>query len=527
MPAFSVSLSSLSFVWPDGTIALRDITAAFGPGRTGLIGRNGSGKSTLLRLIAGELAPSAGAVTATARVDVLPQALSLGVDATVAELLGIAEVVAAVRAVLAGGTSDALYERIGDEWDIEERAIAALAEAGIEGAELLDRRVGTLSGGEAVLTALTGLRLRAAPIVLLDEPTNNLDREARAALYEMLRRWRGTLIVVSHDRTLLDAMDATAELREHTLAVFGGPFSQWEEHTRREQAAAQRDVAAAAAVLRREKRQRIETVDRAARRASVGRAAAAKANLPRIIANGMRDAAASTAGRLSREAHGSEANARAALDAAERRLRDDDELHLDLPDPDVPAGRRIAQLQLGDGTWHVLQGPERVALTGRNGVGKTRLLDSLLRGCSEAHALFVPDVGVLPQRLDGLDDARSVLENVRARAASVPLPELRNRLARFLIVGDAVHRPVATLSGGERLRVALACIMLAEPAPQLLVLDEPSNNLDIASTRHLVEALRAFRGAMLIVSHDEGFLDDVGVSTRLELDDGGLRIAAR
>ena len=246
--------------------------------------------------------------------------------------------------------------------------------------------------------------------------------------------------------------------------------------------------------------------------------------------------------------------AREALDAAERRVRDDDAIRIDLPDPDVPAGRRIATIGDGERSW-IIQGPERVALVGANGVGKTTLLEALISGSAPRSSGWIAEtpgeatrstraatteaafslgsataepftdrIGYLPQRVDGLDDAAaSVLENVRRAAPAVPDRELRNRLARFLIRGGAVDRPVSTLSGGERFRVALARLLLADPPPQLLVLDEPTNNLDLDTVGQLIEALAAYRGAVLVVSHDDAFLSRLGVDMMLELGrDGAL-----
>jgi ATPase subunit of ABC transporter with duplicated ATPase domains len=508
----SVVLDRVSFAWPDGTLALDGISGAFGAGRTGLVGRNGSGKSTLLRLIAGSLTPSSGSIS-TGDVAYLPQQLTLDVARPVSALLGIERLLAAVRAVESGDVAQEHFDTIGTDWDIEARAIAALDEAGLPG--MLDRRIGELSGGEAVLAAVAGIRLRNASVTLLDEPTNNLDRDARARLYDMVRSWREALVVVSHDVALLELMDDTAELYAGELSVFGGPYSHWRAWLDAAQEAARHAESDARKDLRREKRQRIEAESKLATRAQMGRKAFEEKRVPKIVANGRRMAAQVSAGKLRTEVREKEADARAALDAAERRVRDDDRVHIDLPDPGVPAGRRIATI----GT-HVIRGPERVALVGPNGVGKTTLLERLL---VTREGLSVDHVGYLPQRVDGLEDRATVLQNVEAAAPSVPTAEVRNRLARFLLRGDTVHRPVATLSGGERFRVALARLLLADPPPQLLILDEPTNNLDLDTVDQLVDALAAYRGAVLVVSHDDAFLGRLGLDATLELDaEGGI-----
>ncbi|WP_251451859.1 ABC-F family ATP-binding cassette domain-containing protein [Microbacterium sp. Marseille-Q6648] len=528
----TVVLDRLSYRWPDGSPALDDVSGAIGSGRTGLVGRNGSGKSTLLRLIAGDLTPTSGHVAHTGEVAWLPQQVTLDVDRTVADLLGVGTALRALRRIEAGDPDPHNFDEVGTDWDVQARAEAALADAGLA-PDMLDRRAGELSGGEVVLAAITGIRLRGAPITLLDEPTNNLDRDARTRLYDLVTRWRGALVVVSHDVALLDLMDETAELYGGGLSVFGGPYSPWRAWLETEQDAARQAERAAAQVVRREKRERIEAETKLARRAAYGRKAQLDKRVPPIVAGGLKRAAEVSAGRMRTEKSQREASARSVLDAAERRVREDDAVRIDLPDPGVPAARRLATLTDGERT-HLVQGPERVALVGPNGVGKTTLLEHLVGAgragetASVAHraTAHTDRIGYLPQRIDGLDDESSVLEIVRAAAPGVGDVALRNRLARFLIRGAAVERPVATLSGGERFRVALARLLLSDPPPQLLVLDEPTNNLDLDTVDQLVAALSAYRGAVVVVSHDDVFLSRIGVDRMLHLQPDGTLTAA-
>lgn len=581
----AVTLDRVTYAWSDGTVALSDVSGAFGGGRTGLVGRNGSGKSTLLRLIAGTLVPASGSISTAGRVDLLPQQLTLDTGRRVADVLGIAPVLDAVRAIERGDVAEQHFDTVGDDWDVEARATAALAEVGLPN-RALDRRVGELSGGEAVLTALVGVRLRGAEIALLDEPTNNLDRDARARVHELVRTWRGTLIVVSHDVALLEELDDTAELYEHELSVFGGPYSAWKAWLDTEQAAAVQAETAARQLLRREKRDRQRVESAIAMRNAHGKKLAAKKAAPKIVLGAMKRSAEVTAGKLRVEANEKVEAARAAVDTAGRRVRDDDTVHIDLPDPGVGTGRRIATIGDGERSW-TIQGPERAALVGPNGAGKTTLLERLVasaagdgvpysvsagagrvpgagsarvvgdawspglyseRGAAPAvpfsgddgadPAEAGPDaasfrssvraeahtdrIGYLSQRVDGLDEAASVLANVRAGAPGVVDADLRNRLARFLIRGDTVLRRVSALSGGERFRVALARLLLADPAPHLVVLDEPTNNLDLDTVDQLVDAVSAYRGAVLVVSHDDAFLERIGPDLTLELRDGRM-----
>ncbi|OLT01518.1 ABC transporter [Pseudonocardia sp. CNS-004] len=504
----AVVCSDLSFSWPDGTPVLRDLDVAFTAGRTGLVGANGSGKSTLLRLLAGRLTPTAGTVTATGTVGHLPQDVPLATGRTVAELLGIADQRAALHAVERGDA--AAVAAVGDRWDVEERAVAELSRLGLP--TDLDRVVGTLSGGEAVLTGLAGLLLHRPTIALLDEPTNNLDRRSRQLLHAAVAAWPGVLVVVSHDRELLELVDGIAELRDGAVRLFGGTLSEYEAHLAAEQETARRLARVAEADLRREQRQLMEARTKLARRVRYANTDHANKRRPKVIMNARRREAQVSAGKHRIMHEQRLAGARRELRAAEASVRDDDRIRVDLPGTAVPPGRTV--LEVGGLT---VRGPERIGVLGANGSGKTTLLRRLAPAVQHAH---------LPQRLDVLDDAMSVLENVRAAAPSAAPQRVRAGLARFRVQGDTVDQRAGALSGGERFRVVLARLLLAEPPPQLLLLDEPTNNLDLDSVDRLTEALAGFRGTLVVASHDLPFLRGIGCTRWWSLD-GGLHEVAR
>ncbi|PPG31324.1 ABC-F family ATP-binding cassette domain-containing protein [Pseudoclavibacter sp. RFBB5] len=538
-----LAFERLSLSWPDGTRALDSLTGAFPPGRTGLVGRNGSGKSTLLRLLAGTLTPSGGTIRADADVAYLPQQLTLHTGLPVTALLGVEKKIAALRAIEGGSIDTAVYDVLGDDWDIEMRAEAELRSLGLDEA-MLTRTVGSLSGGEAMLVAVAGLRLGGAPIVLLDEPSNNLDREARDRLTELVASWRGTLVIASHDEELLEHVDQIAELRRGELSLTGGGYSAYLEQLERERMAAAQALRSAEGTLRSEQRDRREAEAKIASSLRAGKKAQANKRAPKILMNGQKARAQVSAGKLRGEHDARLADARAAVDRAEERVRDDASIRIQLPDPDVASSRRLATLELPDTAGElrpiVIMGPERIALTGPNGSGKTTILEAIATSADADGAegaarigtrggawvtASTNRVGYLRQRLDGLDDGASVLDNVQRAAPETSVQELRAQLARFLLRGAVVERPVSSLSGGERFRVSLVRLLLATPASQLLLLDEPTNNLDRESTAQLVSALGDYRGALLVVSHDERFLGRLGVTRRLGLDPAGSVIA--
>jgi ATPase subunit of ABC transporter with duplicated ATPase domains len=513
--------SYIGFAWPDGDIVFDDLDLTVPDGLTGLVGRNGEGKSTLLRILVGELAPTSGNVVRPDLVGYLPQKLTLDVDRPVAELLGVADLLAALSRTETGNASPEDLDRLDGHWDLPERITATLAELGLADVDL-DARVGLLSGGQAVLTALAGLFLARPDALVLDEPTNNLDRRARGLLTAAVRRWAGPVVVVSHDRELLDLVDQVVELRAGSARVHGGNLTSFATALAVEQEAAARYVRAAKQDLRRQQRELAEARVRLDRRQRYARSQAD--NVPKIVAGAKKRAAQVSAGKL-RGSHEAEvAEAGQTLRAAEEQVRNDDVITVDLTGTAVPAGRDVlvvndVVLRNGATVSLHLRGPERVAVTGANGSGKTTLVDTVtgvVPPRSGTVRVLVP-VRVLPQRLDLLPDPEPVLTAVAAYAPNADHNTLRARLAGFLLGADAVRRPVGTLSGGERFRATLAALLLAEPPPQLLVMDEPTNSLDLDSVAQLVAALRQYRGALLVASHDEPFLAEIGINRRLEL----------
>lgn len=510
----SVTLSALAFEHPDGTAVFEGLDATFTAGRTGLVGRNGSGKSTLLQLISGDLRPVHGSVTTSGRVAYLPQDITLDPAVSVSTVLGIEAVRTALRRIESGdGTGDD-FDTVGDRWDVEERALATVHRLGLDrilhDENDFDRTVGTLSGGETVLLGLTARLLSEPGVLLLDEPTNNLDSAARERLQDALDRFPGTVIVAGHDRDLLDRMDTIAELRDGSLRMFGGGFSDYELIIEAEQEAARAAVRDARSDVRRQARELAAAHVALDRRARYGKKMFENKREPKIIMNMRKRQAQEAAGKYRREHEGNLESARTQLDQAQNAVRNDREIRVDLPGTSVHPGQRITAGPLE------IVGPERIAVRGPNGSGKTTLLGRIV----DAGPL-VP-YALLPQRLDIFDDTASVVANAELRAPHLPPQEVRARLARFLFRGTDADVPVGVLSGGERLRAALAILLAADPAPQLLILDEPTNNLDLPSLAHLTQALQAFEGALVVVSHDERFLDEIGVTRSVAPEDAEI-----
>lgn len=506
----SIRLSDLSFSFDaHAEPLLRDVSFSLTAHATGVVGRNGSGKSTLLRLIAGDLKPTAGSVHVDGRVARLRQDLLHADERTVAEMLGIDETLAALRRIEQGSIDARDFDLVSDRWDIEARAVALVAARvpSLSQSDVLARPGRTLSGGELGQLALVALELEGASIALLDEPTNNLDARSRAALYAAIAAWPGQVVVVSHDRALLGFMDETVEVHGGSARLYGGDYEFYLAEREIARAAALREVRDAEGALRVERMDFAHVVQTTQHRA----ARAKKKFGPE--GSGISDPTAKRAAEARRAQRVKQAAAevrlaRERLAQAERQVRTDASIRIPAIDPGGARGRLLATVEL-PGRHVPVGGGDRIAILGNNGVGKTTLLRRTV------DAAVTRRVGVLDQRLDL--PAGTVFDAVASGAPDRLPHETHELLARLLIRGEMVHRDVSTLSGGERFRVTLARVLLADPPPELLVLDEPTNNLDMDSVDQLVDALTTYRGALLVVSHDSDLLERLAIDQVIEL----------
>ena len=522
-----VTLDRVAARTPDGHTLFSDLSVAFGRERTGVVGRNGAGKSTLLRLIAGQTEPGDGAVVRAGRVGFLEQAVGQPVDATIADALGAADGLAILARVLAGeGAVDDLAEV---DWTLEDRMATALAEVGLPALEP-DRLIGSLSGGERTRLRLAALLLDQPDLLVLDEPTNHLDGEGRAIVAGVLERWKGGAVVVSHDRDLLRRMDRIVELSSLGAAIYGGGYDLYAERKAAERAAAERGLEVAERDAGRIAREGQRAVEKKARRDKAGRAFAARKSEPKILLGAMAERAENSGARENRLAERRGAAAEAALTEARERVERIRTLAIPLPTTGLAVGRTV--LALDEAIWDApdgrrivgpvslkLTGPERVAITGGNGAGKTTLL-RLMTGDLEPVAGRVERparAALLDQETALLHPDETLIEAYRRLNPEATPNAAQAALARFLFRNAAAQRLVGTLSGGERLRAGLACVMTGARPPQLLILDEPTNHLDLDSIAAVEAALAAWDGALVVVSHDADFLAAVGVGRTLGL----------
>ncbi len=505
-----ITLNNVSLEWPNGTTCFSDLNAVFSSHLTGLIGDNGSGKTSLIRVILSELEPSAGSVERPSNIAYLPQDLGLRPDTTVSDLFGVTEIIEAIKAVEGGQFDPELFETIGDRWNVTDEIRAVLSSHGLD--LLPERPLSTLSGGEAVRVALAVLMADSPDFIVMDEPTNNLDPQAKAQLIESLPNFSVPVLVVSHDRDLLETVSEIAELHGGQLRFFHGNYSAYRETLAREQGAAMREVRDKKAVHRKQVREREAMQTRIARDTRRGNKFSANKRKPGMAMGLDKDRSEKTAARRG-AAHAESVDLSfAAYMQAKEKVRDDEHVFIELPGTAVANGTRVVEIP-----GLSVVGPERVRITGPNGSGKTTLLNSVADGST---GYVVGNVGYLRQRIV-LDPEKTVLELVSKANASADPQYIRDQLAQLLFQNETVHASVGTLSGGERFRVEFARILLSSPAPQLLLLDEPTNNIDISTMNWLVSALESYAGAILLVSHDEDFCERMNLGREVPIDNLG------
>jgi ATPase subunit of ABC transporter with duplicated ATPase domains len=526
MSAF-LTLDGLSYKTPDGHPLFDDLTLAFGAERTGLVGRNGVGKTTLIRLMLGEIAPAAGAVVARGRVGVLRQMLAPTPGASVADVLGLSAALDRLDRIEAGEGSEADFADA--DWTLPSRLETALDQVGLPGLDPL-RPAAELSGGEATRAALAGLLAGEPDLLLLDEPTNNLDTQARELIVQVLAGWKGGAVVVSHDRALLRQMDRIVELSSLGAKVYGGDYDLYAERKAQEESAAVRELADAERTIARVDRETQVARERKARRDAAGRQFAAKRSEPKILLGRMAERAENSGAREGQVASRLREQAAADLAEAQGRVERLRRLAFDLPPSGLAAGKTVlafhdvgfaypgAAPTIG-GLSLRITGPERVAVTGPNGTGKTTVIRLATGELSPTSGEVVRggQVALLDQKTAMLRPQETLVEAFQRLNPGASRNDAHAGLARFLFRNTAAEKQVGALSGGERLRAAMACVLTSEAPPQLLVLDEPTNHLDLDSIAAVEAALRGYDGALLVVSHDRDFLDGIGVEREVRL----------
>ncbi|WP_294628806.1 ABC-F family ATP-binding cassette domain-containing protein [uncultured Bacteroides sp.] len=536
-----ISIQQISYIHPDKETLFDNLNFAIGKGqKLGLVGNNGCGKSTLLQIIAGQLSPSSGVIVRPDDLYYIPQHFGQYDSLTIAQALHIDTKQQALHAILAGDASTKNFTLLNDDWNIEERSAAALDSWGI-GRFTLSYPMHLLSGGEKTRVFLAGMDIHAPSAILMDEPTNHLDIAGRQRLYDWVEKYRSTLLVVSHDRTLLNLLPEICELEKHQIMYYGGNYEFYKEQKALMQEALQQRIEEKEKALRIARKVARETAERRDKQNVRGEKANIKRGVPRIVLNGLQSKSEKSTGKLT-AVHQEKAEK---LTDERNRLRGSlsptATLKTDFNSSSLHTGKTLVtakEINFGypadaDGNnlpeqrlWQTpvsfqLKSGDRLRIEGTNGSGKTTLL-KIITG--QLH----PQEGTLTradfsyvylnQEYSIIDNRNSILGQAYAfNSRNLPEHEIKIILNRYLFPASEWDKSCRKLSGGEKMRLAFCCLMIGNNTPDMFILDEPTNNLDIQSIEIITKTIKNYTGTVVAISHDNYFIREIGIGQSIAL----------
>ena len=526
-----LTLHNISYLHPDKDPLFNDLHFSLQKGqKVALIGNNGAGKSTLLKIIAGQLTPAAGEIKSDVLPYYIPQVFGQYNHLTIAQALSVQERLRALHQILEGDVSEPNMDILNDDWTIEERCAEALEQWGLSGFNM-NQGMDTLSGGQKMKVFLAGIHIHQPELVLMDEPGNHLDRTGRKQLYDFINHTSKTLVIVSHDRKLLNLLNIMLELNTDGITVYGGNYDFYKVQKQIAEQALQDHLQNKEKALRKAKEKERETMERQQKLDARGKGKQEKAGVARIMMNTLRNQAENSTSKL-KSAHAEKISG---ISQELQQLRsvvpDMDKMKLGFDDSDLHKRKLLFKaegLNFNYGSKNVWKYPmdlslisgERLALNGPNGSGKTTLIKIILGDLKPEqevysavrHAVYIDqEYSLINNNLKVYDQAQQFNTGVLQEH------EIKIRLNWFLFGKDDWDKPCAALSGGERMRLLLCCLTISDQSPDLIVLDEPTNNLDIQNIEILTHAVNQYKGTLVVVSHDEYFLEQIGIAKFMEL----------
>ncbi|ATL49669.1 ABC transporter ATP-binding protein [Chitinophaga caeni] len=528
-----ILLQNLSYIHPNKDLLFENLYLSVNQyGKAALIGNNGSGKSTLLKIIAGELQASGGTVKIDAKLYYIPQIFGQYDHQSIAEALGVDARLKALKEILSGNTEEEQFAALEDDWGIEERCREAMHHWKLDDFSL-ETAMSDLSGGQKTRVFLAGIMIHEPGIVLLDEPSNHLDLDARTILYDFIQNAKMTILLVSHDRKLLNLVEEIYELHEGEIVTYGGNYDHYIEQKNIAYNAMQQDVKNKEKALRKAKAVERETAERQQRLDARGKKKSEKAGVAKIMMNTLRNNAEKSTSKLKGIHEEKVQSIMQELKDSRESLAGNDSMKFDFDSSKLHKGKLLFSAKAvnfsydnRENLWSKnlvfdINSGERIALVGKNGSGKTSLIKMVL-GSLEPTAGTVYRADFQPVYIDQdyslIQNHLTVYQQAQAfNQAKLQEHEIKIRLARFLFTQDAWDKPCRVLSGGERLRLALCCLGMRAEAPGMIVLDEPTNNLDIQNIEILTAAIKDYIGTLLIVSHDQSFLEEVKIGRTIDL----------
>lgn len=527
-----IHVQSVTYMHPDKDVLFSDVSFTISKGeKVALIGNNGSGKSTLMQLITKKLVPSEGQIVCSAIPYYIPQHFGQFNHLTVAGALQIEGKLHALHAILQGDISIEHFTALADDWEIEERANAALDEWGLPNIPL-SHPMHLLSGGEKTKVFLAGISLHSPAFILMDEPTNHLDDKSRGRLYRFITTTSAGVLVVSHDRTLLNLLSSTYELTAKGVTYYAGNYDFYKEQKELAVKNLQARLEESEKQLQKARKQAREVMERQQKHDIRGKKQNIKKGVGKMAMNAFKDQAEKSTVRLG-NVHADKIQS-LAEGATELRkaLPDIKAMKVDFNSSSLHIGRTlitVSHLNYAYGEiplWaspleFIIKSGDRIHLKGGNGSGKTTLLKLIIGNLSPTQGSLMRAEGLtyvyFDQEYSIVRNDLSILEQLSGFNRKLYDHELKTILNRFLFPASTWDKKCSCLSGGEKMKLSLCCLMVSTQTPDVFIVDEPTNNIDITNMEILTETLQAYKGTLLVVSHDAYFVQQIEVNRCIEL----------
>lgn len=499
--------------------------------KTALIGNNGVGKSTLLKIIAGELQPSNGQINVEVQPYYVPQIFGQFNHLTIAQALRIEDKLNALKEILNGNTSEENFSLLNDDWTIEDRCNEALNHWQLNNLNLT-QKVEALSGGQKTKVFLAGISIHQPELILMDEPSNHLDIKSRQLLYDFVRTTKSTLIIVSHDRKLLNLLNSIFELTRQGIKAYGGNYDFYKEQKQIENNALNQDIQSKEKAMRKAKEKERVTLERQQKFDTRAKKNLGKAGLPKIVSNTWKNSAERSTAKIAGVHTEKISDISQDLQELRSSLPDIDKMKFGFDNSALHKGKVLFTATNINYAYHTqplwkdnlnfqITSGERIALKGTNGSGKTTLIKLILGDIKpQAGTIYRADnkAVYIDQDYSLLDNKLKVYEQAEQfNVSALQEHEIKIRLNRFLFTKNDWDKSCSVLSGGERMRLLLCCLTINSKSPDIIIFDEPTNNLDIQNVEILTAAINEYQGTIIVVSHDETFLEQINIERTIEL----------
>jgi len=527
-----LNIQDITYMHPNKDVLFSGISLTVNKqNKIALTGNNGVGKSVMLQLLAGKLVPTLGIITTSSQPYYVPQLTNKYDACTVAQSLGLDKKLNALHKIIAGNGNEDDYIVLDDDWSLEERINEAFnywSLGSIKPNDIMEN----LSGGQKTKAFLAGIQIYKPEIVLLDEPSNHLDAEGRKLLYDYIVTTKNTLVVVSHDRTLLNLLNTVCELSPKGLKTYGGNYEFYKQQKQIETEALNYNIQNREKELRKARETERETIERQNKLDARGKKKQEKAGLPTIAMKTFKNNAEKSTARV-KDVHTEKIGSiTESLNLLRLDVNGIDKIKLDLDNSMLHKGKELIIAKginfsyNGNSLWDnslsfMINSGERIVIKGANGKGKTTLIKIILGVVNPTRGqisdLTIPSV-YIDQDYSLINDNLSVYEQAQSfNTGILQEHDIKMRLNRFLFSQEYWDKSCAVLSGGEKMRLLLCCITISNQAPDLIILDEPTNNLDLVNITILTNAIKEYKGTLIVVSHDTVFLEEIGVEREIIL----------